>query len=139
MCHIYSLYNHKCQLNVFETCYTMLLDLLGYRLTSNDISSAATAVYFLMLYAAATAGVLIGQLSPSVTSRRRPRLSNSSQLSTGPQFIRLPAMIDSLARYADSSFSKLSCVTYICNNIYSRNNISSQIFYNLITIPTKLQ
>jgi hypothetical protein len=61
-------------------------------LASNEISSPAWAVYLLTEYAAATAGVFIGQLSPSGTSRRRPRLSNSNQFSTGPQLITLPAI-----------------------------------------------
>ena len=69
-------------------------------LASNEISSPAWAVYLLTEYAAATAGVFIGQLSPSGTRSRRPRLSNSSQFSTGPQLIKLPAIWEKRSKYS---------------------------------------
>ena len=69
-------------------------------LASNEISSPAWAVYLLTEYAAATAGVFIGQLSPSGTSSRRPRLSNSNQFSTGPQLIKLPAIWEKRSKYS---------------------------------------
>jgi hypothetical protein len=77
-------------------------------LASNEISSPAWAVYRLTEYAAATAGVLIGQLSPSGTRSLRPRLSNSSQFSTGPQLIRFPAIWEKRLRYSVSRERMLS-------------------------------
>jgi hypothetical protein len=95
-------------LELKNICAGQTIDTKNLELASNEISSPAWAVYLLTEYAAATAGVFMGQLSPSGTRSRRPRLSNSSQFNTGPQLIRLPAISEKRLRYSVSKERTLS-------------------------------
>lgn len=127
--------------------YTVLTPVRGRQqtthmvLASNEISSPAWAVYRLTEYAAATAGVLMGQLSPSGTSSRRPRLSNSSQFSTGPQLIRFPAIWEKRLRYSVNrermlayKSDKINFSLLLASDLYMLHRIAFNMFRNVYTV-----